>query len=124
MVEHTKEEYEHGIKCLYDKLPPDFTKNVEYPTDVECKEDCSLVQLSLLGAFIERLCVDRNDLMNFAVEVHKKSNVKFCKNLTIDCVEDDCDRCKKFNKIEADNSAIENEQKTIENEEPHEKGNH
>ena len=100
MVQHTKEEYEQGIKCLYDKLPSDFTKNVEYPDNVECKSDCSLIQLSLLGAFIERLCRDRQDLMNFAVEIHKNTDIKFCRNLTIDCVEDDCDKCKTFKKIE------------------------
>jgi hypothetical protein len=121
VVEHTKEEYENGIKILYEKLPADFTKNIEYPEEVECKTDCSLVQLSLLGAFIERLCVDRNDLMNFAVDVYKKTEVKFCRNLTIDCVNDECERCKNIKKIETDNSVKDNEQKTTENEESHEK---
>jgi hypothetical protein len=92
VVEHTKDEYERGIKCLYDKLPNEFTDNVQYPDNVECKKECSLVQLSLLGAFIERLCHDRRDLLQFVCDVKENTDVDFCKCLTIDC-KDDCKRC-------------------------------
>ena len=62
MKPHTKAEITEGIKLIYKKLPGAFLDEVQFPKEVECDDQCPLVQLSVIAGFIEKLCIERSHL--------------------------------------------------------------
>jgi hypothetical protein len=62
MKPHTKLEITDGIKMIFKKLPGCFIDEVQFPKDIDCKDECPLVQLSIVAGFIEKLCIERTYL--------------------------------------------------------------